>query len=113
MLLRAPLDPGLLGAGPGVVVSAEYEYLVGTSTPFARRFLEPHELGLQARCGGFHLFHKDDLRRIAPLWLEFTRRVRAFAAAEPETYLSESFLKVHCPRGALVDGRSAGRGAAR
>lgn len=74
-------------------MSAEYAYLIGTEGPFARRFLEPHELSMQARVGGFHVFHKEDLRRIAPLWLEFTRSVRAFAHEEPEAYFSESFLQ--------------------
>ena len=99
MVLREPLDPIALGARRGVVVSAEYTYLVGTDTAnathrhsFARRFLAPHELPLMTRCGGFHIFHREDIRRIAPLWIEFTRRVRAFAAASPETYFAESFL---------------------
>jgi hypothetical protein len=95
MLLRAPLDPVALGARRGVVVSGEYTYLVGTDTGFARRFLEEHELPLQVQCGGFHIFHKEDLRKIAPLWIEFTRRVRAFAKAEPETYFAESFKDWH------------------
>ena len=95
MLLRVPLDPLALGARPGVVVSAEYDYLVGTNDAFAGRFLEPHELPLLTRCGGFHIFHREDIRRIAPLWVEFTRRVRAFAAASPEEYFSESFLRWH------------------
>ena len=79
MLLRQPLDPIALGARPGVVVSAEYSYLVGTNTPnathdhaFARRFLTEDELPLQVQCG-FHIFHREDIRRIAPLWIEFTR----------------------------------------
>ena len=99
MLLREPLDPAALGAAPGVVVSAEYSYLVGTSTAnathdhcFARRFLTPEELPLMVRCGGFHIFHREDIRRIAPLWVDFTRQVRAFAKAEPETFYAESFL---------------------
>ena len=106
MLLRAPLDPLALGARPGVVVSAEYSYLVGTDTAnathdrcFARRFLEPAELGLMARCGGFHIFHREDIRRIAPLWIDFTRRVRAFSAASPDAYYPESFLDWHNSEG--------------
>ena len=95
MQLREPLDPRALGARRGVVVSAEYSYLVGTKGPFARRFLEPHEVPLAARCGGFHIFHREDLRVIAPLWVEFTKRVRAFAKQDMETYLSESFLNWH------------------
>ena len=99
MVLREPLDPIALGAKPGVVVSAEYSYLVGTDKSnathekaFARRFLDDHELPLMVRCGGFHIFHREDIRKIAPLWVEFTRRVREFAKSEPEQYLAESFL---------------------
>ena len=66
MLLRVPFDPLALGTRPGVVVSAEYDYLVGTHPQFASRFLEPSELPLLVRCGGFHIFHKEDLRS-APL----------------------------------------------
>ncbi len=92
MLLRTPLDPIALGARRGVVVSAEYTYLIGTRGRFAARFLEPSERALAAPCGGFHIFHREDLRTIAPLWIRFTAEVRAFAHAEPETYLAESFL---------------------
>ena len=99
MLLREPLDPRALGARRGVVVSAEYSYLVGTKTNFARRFLSPDEAPLAAQCGGFHIFHREDIRAIAPLWVEYTKRVRAFAAADMETYLSESFLNWHQQRG--------------
>ena len=65
MLLREPLDPIALGAAPGVVVSAEYSYLVGSEPQFARRFLDEHEVPLVVRCGGFHIFHREDIRRIA------------------------------------------------
>ena len=27
--------------------------------------------------GGFHIFHKEDLRKIAPLWLEYTKQVHS------------------------------------
>jgi hypothetical protein len=41
-----------------------------------------------ARCGGplrrYHIFHRDDLKRIAPLWLKYCGRVRM----EPERYWS-------------------------
>ena len=40
--------------------------------------------------GGFHIFHREDLRAIAPKWLGYTRKVRAFANAHPEEYFNES-----------------------
>ena len=91
MLLRAPLDARALGARRGVVVSAEYSYLVGTTTALAERFLDAAQRPLAAQCGGFHIFHRDDLAVIAPLWIEYTRRARAFAHADQEQYLRESF----------------------
>ncbi len=58
MVLRAPIDPIDLGARRGVVVSAEYSYLVGSdqsnethSHAFARRFLDDEQLPLLVRCG--------------------------------------------------------------
>ena len=99
MQLRDVIDPRALGARRGVVVSAEYSYLVGTNLTFARRFLREWELPLLVRCGGFHIFHREDLRAIAPLWVEFTRRVRAFAHASPDEYFAESFLNWHRSEG--------------
>ena len=40
--------------------------------------------------GGFHIFHREDLRAISPLWLEYTKRVRAFADASPAQFFAES-----------------------
>jgi hypothetical protein len=95
MQLREPLDPVALGARRGVVVSAEYAYLVGTKGKFARRFLEAEEVPLAAQCGGFHIFHRDDLRVIAPLWVEFTKRVRAFAKEDMETCAAALQLRLN------------------
>ena len=36
--------------------------------------------------GGFHIFHREDLRAIAPKWLGYTRKVRALAHAQPDEY---------------------------
>ena len=92
MILRAPLHPIALGARRGVVVSAEYNYLVGTETEFADRWLTTAEKKKAAKVGGFHIFHREDIRAIAPLWIQLTREIRAFAAQEPELYMNESFL---------------------
>lgn len=90
MFLRAPVDPVALGVRRGNVVSAEYSYLYGTQSGFAKRFLERRLLGRLAQVGGFHIFHREDLRAIAPKWLGYTRKVRAFANAHPEEYFNES-----------------------
>ena len=65
------------------------------------------ERPLAAACGGFHIFHREDLRAIAPLWLRYTSEVRAFAHAEPETYLAESFLNWRAASAALSDADAA------
>ena len=79
-----------LGCARGVVVSAEYTYLVGTETGFAERFIARDLVPKLAQVGGFHIFHREDLRAIAPKWLEFTKQVRAFAHAEPDAFFRES-----------------------
>ena len=94
MLFRTPIDPIAYGMARGVVVSAEYTYLVGTTTGFAERFIARDLVPRLAQVGGFHIFHREDLRLIAPKWLEYTKQVRAFAAAEPETFYRESMAPV-------------------
>ena len=49
MYLRAPVDPVALGVRRGNVVSAEYSYLYGTESGFAKRFLEHRLLGRLAQ----------------------------------------------------------------
>ena len=49
MFLRAPVDPVALGVRRGNVVSAEYSYLYGTQSGFAKRFLERRLLGRLAQ----------------------------------------------------------------
>ena len=77
MILRAPVDPIALGVRRGNVVSAEYTYLYGTTSGFAGRFLDKALHHRMAQVGGFHIFHREDLRAIAPKWLSYTRKVRA------------------------------------
>ena len=85
MLIHRPLDPVAMGVKPGTVLSAPYDYLIGTKTGLADVF-GVHNQHLQARVGGVHVFHVNDLRRIAPLWLNFTERVRDFSCKDPERY---------------------------
>ena len=82
MLLRRPIDPVALGARKGVVVSEEVGYMIGTSNGLARNFLPADAVHLARPVGWYHIFHRDDLARIAPLWLEYCGRVRT----EPEKY---------------------------
>lgn len=92
MLLRGPIDPIQLGCRRGVVVSAEYAYLIGTKNGLAERFLPPSHISRLAQVGGFHIFHREDLRVIAPRWLEYTKRVRAFAREEAATFFELSMV---------------------
>lgn len=41
MVFTGPIDPQAYGAARGVVISAEYSYLIGTETGFAKRFIDP------------------------------------------------------------------------
>lgn len=90
MLIRRPLDPLAFGAARGMVVSAEYGYLVGTGTGFAARFIRSEHLHRQAQVGGFHILHAEDARRISPKWFQYTLAVRRFSREQPEVFAAES-----------------------
>ena len=107
MLIHRPVDPAEYGLGPGVVLSAPYDYLVGTHTGLPDVFGVKNK-HLQARVGGVHVFHIDDLRRIAPLWLNFTERVRDFACREPGRY-----YELASPSADRNDHSEAGKGRRR
>ena len=47
---------------------------------------------LHLQVGGFHIFHVEDLRLIAPLWLEYTKKVRNFAHQHPQEFFAESMM---------------------
>ena len=85
MTIHRPLDPLAIGVKRGVVLSAPYDYLIGTSTGLPDVFGVKNK-HLQARVGGVHVFQIDDIKRIAPLWLNFTERVRDFSCREPGRY---------------------------
>eukprot|EP00966_Prymnesium_polylepis_P319411 7375876-Prymnesium_polylepis.1 len=107
MLLNRPVIPAELGVKPGTVLSAPYDYLVGTHSGLADVFGVRNK-ALMARVGGVHVFHISDLRRIAPLWLNFTERVRTFSCEQPERYFQLASPKV-CARNTA---RRAGGGEA-
>ena len=73
----------------GVRALAHYEVLKYFSTRFASTLVvlsKPHDAAGQARCvepsldvsqvGGFCLMYKEDMKRVAPLWLKYSRAVR-------------------------------------
>ena len=58
--------------------------MIGTSNAMAANFLPPDRVALAKPVGWYHIFHRDDLKRIAPLWLEFCGKVRT----NPQLYWS-------------------------
>lgn len=79
MILRKPLTvtQGGLTAGPGVVAAGFYGYLEGVDNEMAAMFVEDAEIRSRlARVGGWEIFHAPDLARAAPLWFEYTKKVR-------------------------------------
>ena len=79
MILRKPLTvtQGGLTAGPGVVAAGFYGYLDGVDNEMAEMFVEDAETRSRlAKVGGWEIFHAPDLARAAPLWFEYTKRVR-------------------------------------
>jgi len=74
MLLRQPIDCAALGVRPGVGASGVYDYLHGVRNGMARAFIK-HVAAVQP-VGGWYCLHRDDLARLAPLWLELTKQVR-------------------------------------
>eukprot|EP01062_Namystynia_karyoxenos_P045076 TRINITY_DN33401_c0_g1_i2.p1 TRINITY_DN33401_c0_g1~~TRINITY_DN33401_c0_g1_i2.p1 ORF type:complete len:439 (+),score=68.06 TRINITY_DN33401_c0_g1_i2:894-2210(+) len=81
-VLRNPINPEWLGARKGKVVSALYAYLKGVRPEIhmgvkARMIADGRNHAPFEQAGGFFIFHIEDLRRVAPLWLLYTQRVRA------------------------------------
>ena len=54
------------GVPVGVVVSEHVDYMVGASNGLARAFLPPAAAQKAKPVGWFHIFHRDDLKKIAP-----------------------------------------------
>jgi len=82
MLLLKPIDPVAMGAKRGTVVSERVSYMIGTSNKLAAQFLPPEAVPKAKPVGWYHIFHRDDLRQIAPRWLHYCGRVRT----EPGRY---------------------------
>ena len=75
-----------MGAARGHPVTADAEYMIGVANELAERHVPevaPRNdtlvgpVGRHAdRAGWWYLIHREDLRLLAPLWLEFTQDVR-------------------------------------
>eukprot|EP00775_Hariotina_reticulata_P011815 gene11815-11959_t len=86
MLLRKPFDPKQLNVTRGWALAADYNYLKGVDNDLAMRhvpYLAPRNDTLAGavgrrgdRVGGPYYMHKDDLKRLAPAWFNWTRIMR-------------------------------------
>ncbi|EIE24386.1 hypothetical protein COCSUDRAFT_40799 [Coccomyxa subellipsoidea C-169] len=103
MIFRSPFIPEQMGVSPGAfhtsadsdtlqtrtarwAVSAYFGYLKGVKNELALKhvpYVEPRNdtlAGPEGRrgdqVGGFCIMHKEDLKRVAPLWLKFSKAVR-------------------------------------
>ena len=76
MVFRKMIDCEALGAKPGVVISAPSPYLEGAVNGMAAQFV-PNKVANQVdQVGGFYCIHMSDLRRVVPIWLNYTKAVR-------------------------------------
>ena len=75
MVLRKPLLPLELGARPGRPVGAKFGYL-RTNNYLCERHVEASKRHLCSQCGGFVVYHRPDLERVAPLWYHYTDVMR-------------------------------------
>eukprot|EP00192_Tetraselmis_astigmatica_P004261 CAMPEP_0117679248 /NCGR_PEP_ID=MMETSP0804-20121206/17717_1 /TAXON_ID=1074897 /ORGANISM="Tetraselmis astigmatica, Strain CCMP880" /LENGTH=467 /DNA_ID=CAMNT_0005488665 /DNA_START=196 /DNA_END=1599 /DNA_ORIENTATION=+ len=95
MVILRPLLPGDLGVLPGRAVAAQYGYLKGVSNDLALRHIPeitPRNDSLGGprgrrsdQAGGVQAMAFTDLQRVAPLWLEYTKRVREDPKAWEDT----------------------------
>lgn len=86
MIMRSPFLPIESGAKPGWAVAAFFGYMKGVNNKLALKHVPevlPRNDSLAGpigrrgdQCGGFTLMYKDDLRRVAPMWLKYTEDVR-------------------------------------
>lgn len=86
MIMLSPFVPEVVGAARGWAVSAYFAYMKGVNNELALKHVPevvPRNdtlAGPRGRrgdmVGGFTLMHRDDLRRVAPLWLKYTEDVR-------------------------------------
>lgn len=87
MIIRRPILPEDYNLTKGWASGARYDYLIGVDNALADRHIPEvdrrHDAlagpaGRRAdRIGGFYFIHRDDLIRVAPLWLKYAEDVRA------------------------------------
>ena len=75
MVLRKPLLPWTLGATQGKAVGAKFGYL-RTDNYLCKKHVDANKQHLCSQCGGFVIYHREDLERVAPLWYKYTDVMR-------------------------------------
>jgi hypothetical protein len=97
MIFRKPIDCERdLAVRQGRVATAPYGYLEGTDNGMAAQFVGAEILDRLDKVGGFYCFTMDDLRRVVPSWLNYTKEVRG----HPERYWQIDGVGTDYPTGA-------------
>jgi hypothetical protein len=80
MLLRKVISPEEFQTSKGMVITEWVWYIQeGIQNGLAKQFLKDEQSIQNAsgtHGGYYHLFHKDDAKKVAPLWLHYTREFR-------------------------------------
>ena len=98
MVFRKPVDCERdLAVRRGMAASAPYGYLDGTDNGMAAQFVGPEILGRLDKVGGFYCIAMEDLKRLVPAWLNYTKAVRKY----PERYWQIDGVGTDYPTGAL------------
>ncbi|GLJ43050.1 hypothetical protein SUGI_0893680 [Cryptomeria japonica] len=91
MIIRRPIIPWELGVEKGKPVAAHYGYLIGCDNILAQLHTKHPEYC--DKVGGLLVFHIDDLRSLAPLWLSKTEEVRRDSAHWGTNITGDIFAK--------------------
>jgi len=76
MILRRPFTVREIPARVGVVAGGYYGYLSGVKNDMAAMFVGPAVRERLAQVGGWEIFARSDIAKAAPLWFEYTKKVR-------------------------------------
>ena len=100
MIIRKPLSVREgLRADPGLVAAGYYGYLEGVDNEMAGMFVDEDARSRLAKVGGWEIFWAEDLRKAAPLWFEYTKRVRQDARVHwPFRGTGDVFITKENPR---------------
>lgn len=89
MLFRRKIDAGDFSARKGLVITEWTWYIQeGIKNGLAEQFLtnpDAIERAKNTHGGYYHLFHKEDAKKLSPLWLHYTKEIRH----HPEKYFAD------------------------